>query len=247
MEALKVRYSNKRRLASHFFGKILKFKLVRDSSLEELKRFLRTHQTYWNSLQSLQLRYPFDFVKLQLGLSHLDVNTCRLFEQKHPSQNIPTYKTLLSFVTDCSRREELMTAKGTSRSSPSRESRVKTPSEGYARRRPPQTPSVSHTLASVSCRETPAGTPRGNLGKRATAITQKKSAPLSVPKTPPAKSPTHANAGTPLKCWNCGGPHVFSRCTAPRTHVFCFRCGQRDVNVSSCPKCTPGNASGSSE
>ena len=40
-------------------------------------------------------------------------------------------------------------------------------------------------------------------------------------------------------CWNCGEGHRYSECPHEWIHIFCFRCGRRDVTTKTCPKCDP--------
>ena len=40
-------------------------------------------------------------------------------------------------------------------------------------------------------------------------------------------------------CWICGEGHRYSECPHEWVHIFCFRCGRRDVTTKTCPKCGP--------
>lgn len=47
---------------------------------------------------------------------------------------------------------------------------------------------------------------------------------------------------TTIKCWNCStSGHSFNDCLKPRTGIFCFKCGTRDVISNNCRRCS-GNA-----
>lgn len=47
-----------------------------------------------------------------------------------------------------------------------------------------------------------------------------------------------------LLCWNCGqGGHSHRFCTRPRS-IFCYRCGEKDVYVSSCKNCSKNDPGG---
>lgn len=60
----------------------------------------------------------------------------------------------------------------------------------------------------------------------------------AVPSTSASpRTPTVSRA----TCWNCSkAGHVFNNCPSPR-HKFCYRCGQRNVTVNTCRRCS-GNA-----
>lgn len=66
----------------------------------------------------------------------------------------------------------------------------------------------------------------------------------SLPKTPeaqrvPGKEMSQSSNSNFLSCWNCGGPHVYTKCKESRTR-FCYRCGKKGEVMASCPVCNSG-------
>lgn len=206
-------------------NKIIDFKSLRNSSLPESKRFLTVHQTRWNCLISLDMVDPFDFVKLQLGLNHLDPSTRREFEQKYSSQVIPTFVNLIEFITNLSRKEELIAAEHP------RESRPKPATHPASKKS-----SEVHEVYVVSCKGTVSHTVKPSPSQPQIAAKE-----VSRDAEP---QPSHGGPN-PGSCWDCNGPNVFSQCEAPRTRPFCFRWGRKGVSVLSCPDCSPKNEHGS--
>lgn len=106
-EALVQRYQNSRRIASVYFSKLLQYKTLSHNSLSSLKDFLHNHETAVNSIKSLKLPDLADFLLFSIALNNLDSNTKRAFENKMPSEGIPTYRQLIEFVTQQIRIMEL--------------------------------------------------------------------------------------------------------------------------------------------
>lgn len=226
IEALKSRYQNKRRLANIYLGNITSFSPLLNGSHKELQRFLNTHENNLNALETVGIPDLWDYAKLHLSLQNLDPSTRRAFEDKVSTQNIPSYADLIKFATERSRVAELM---GT------------TSKTGQVKRRPGESihgPATSRDLDKFS-----------RIDAITTFDSSKKERPrkeisrIVVSSKPQGGTASSSKSGSPLKCWNCGGSHLYSRCQEPRT-TFCYRCGLEGELTTTCPNCNKGNASG---
>lgn len=224
VEALKSRYQNTRRLGSMYVNRILNFIPMSDASLTSLERFLSTHANSMNALDALGLPDVGDFMKLQIALNNLDVKTRTAFEEEQKPSSIPTYKSLIDFVTQRCRMAELLSG-GKAKAVTAEKSAKPAKRE---ENRKPHIASVSSARSSspVQSKGKPSSPSQGN--RPSTPVTPRKEV------TPP-KSQLH--------CWNCSGPHVYLNCDQPRKR-FCYRCGRPEVTVKDCPKCSGGNSRG---
>lgn len=226
--ALKERYMNVRRLGAIYLKKIMDFSPLATGSHSELQRFLTTHCNSFNALEKLGIPDLLDFMKLQLSLANLDPGSRRGFEEKFSGTSFPAYKDLIHFVTNRSRTAELMTmnpknssSKGNRTSSSENKKLTSKQSFVYTIEEDSKSPAEDHCS---SCPSSVDSCPQL----------------LSIQKE--KKKSAEQKPKTPLKCWNCSGPHRFRSCPQPRS-IFCYRCGEANVTSNDCPKCQ-GNAKG---
>jgi len=99
LEALKLRYENKRKLASLCLDRIYEFDVSRnpESSRTQLLNVLETN---WNSLEKLGVPDLKDFVKLHISLRKLDLPSRRDFERRNASKKFPTYDDLRQYLIE---------------------------------------------------------------------------------------------------------------------------------------------------
>lgn len=226
IEALKSRYQNSRRLGSLYANRILHFSPLTDATLPSLELFLTTHNNSVNALDTLDLPDVGDFLKLQIALNNLDAETRAAFEEEQTSTAIPTYKSLIEFVTKRCKVAELLAGGGSRGESLEKSSRSQ---------RRQGDPSRKAHISQVSCSRSGSPVPP-RKGPKNSSPTQRPSAPA----TPRKEVPTSKGN----RCWNCSGPHLFQDCGQPRKK-FCYRCGHSGVTVKDCPKCSKGNLEGS--
>ena len=105
-KALHDRYHNKRRLAQLYIDRILDF--PRNTSSKKLQSFLTTHTTAVNSFKSLEIQDKMDYLIFHLALRNLDNSTRIAFERKWSSQMMPTFQSLIEFVDEACKIQELM-------------------------------------------------------------------------------------------------------------------------------------------
>lgn len=224
-EALKSRYQNPRRLASIYVNKILNFSPLSDNSLSSLERFLAAHETSINALNALSLPDVGDFIKLQIALNNLDSGTRKAFEEGHSSSEIPSYKSLIEFVTERCRIAELISGD----------------KKGQACR--PQKSGFSGQFKVASVSSTPVSpTPsKGKVNQECTHTSDPK--PVSTGQNSSDSPVKGESAPNNPKCWNCGGPHTFRKCKVT-LKKFCYRCGRPEVTTMDCPKCCSLNRKG---
>lgn len=235
LEALVTRYQNRRRLASHFMNKIFDFKSLREPKHADFQRFLNIHENSWNAFNKLDQIDHFDFVKLHIALNHLDPSTRRSFEMKYSSYTIPTHKNLIDFVTELSRREELLVTDVQTRGKETTNnfSSSSTSKSNFRKSEQVSLYQVSHKDTKLPSSQLDKDVPQ----KLSSVATQKPSGPT------PSTSSTEATSSE-LGCWNCkSSGHLYPTCPLPRK-LFCYRCGYAGVKVSSCPNCCPGNLNG---
>lgn len=234
LDALKARYANKRRLASHFITNILDFNPIREQSLPELQRYLNVHQSNFDSLATLNLVDILDFVKLQIALSHLDPVTRRDFEDRHSKENFPTYDQLIEYVTERLRREELISSENRNNKNSSSN---KINSRDQFKGNSPISKNISKSSKTVELYNLNVSdkTPSSDTVTFQTAAS--KSSHSGGRSNQISQTAALTSIDTPLICWNCDGQHVFSSCTLPRKK-FCYKCGYKEVNVNTCPNCS---------
>lgn len=225
LTALRSRYENKRRLAALHLNRITGFSKSTKYSHHNLQAFLTTHENNFNALEKLGLPDMCDFIKLHLALDNLDPGTRRAFEDKVASKSTPSYRDLIEFVSERSRVAELMGESRASKPAPHQESPCGTVGPVRVREVDPE--------ERKSSRKSVAWHPEVGDG-----------APPLQHRQPPSPRLTRKSPATESACWNCGGPHFYSRCPKPRGR-FCYRCGTQGVTTNSCPKCRPGNYAGS--
>lgn len=236
LAALVARYQNRRRLASHFMNRILEFKPLHNPSYADLQNFLNVHENNWISLSKLENLDLLDFVKLHISLGHLDPGTRRAFEEEYTSSTIPSHRNLIDFVTEMSRREELLKP-----IIPIRSSRSKDPE--------PTSSSSSSTFQKKSDRipvyQVSHKESISNVNtKPVKSIPQNSDPSNSCPKSVISKD-SNVTSQPQLVCWNCGADsHIYGVCPKPRRR-FCYRCGYAGVTVRTCPSCTSENDNGS--
>lgn len=214
LTALVTRYQNKRRLGSMYLSKITQFKSNKDSSYPSLERFLNIHVNNFNALRSLEFTDLTDFLKLHLSLENLDSETRRAFENRYSGEEVPSYQSLIDFVTARSRVAELLGEDGKPASS-----------KGTG-------PSPSHLSSYRSGSSLHSLESDSKLKHH-----EKQYTPVNI--KVPGSETSHNPCCNHLSCWNCGGPHVYSNCKEARTR-FCYRCGKKGEISASCPVCNPG-------
>lgn len=216
LEALALRFQNKRRLANGYLQRITEFKQLTGGSQPELQRFLNVHVNSLNAFEALGIPDTWDFAKLLLSLNNLDPGSRRAFEDKHSSQTIPTYKDLIQFITERCRVAELMGK----------------PKKTDGARKLNIEPSPLYSVRELTS-ETSENRRKDVGEKKEEAL--RENYPVSGSSTPRRKNKS-------LDCWNCGGNHLYANCNEPRGR-FCYRCGRKGEVVSSCPSCS-GNTKG---
>lgn len=234
-DALVSRYQNKRRLARFYIKRVMDFTPLNSSSASNLQKFLSEHENNFSALSALGIEDMGDFIKLHLALSNLDPGTRKAFEERIKSTDIPSYRDLINFVTERSRVVEML----------AQESR----SDKYNEKR------KSHLVTSiqqVNLSESedqifPTSLSVSPLISTGSNATTNRANPNSfsaqMKSEPDGSGERFSPSSRKLTCWNCGGPHVYSRCSLPRK-LFCYRCGTPGVSIHACAKCTPGNGQG---
>jgi len=107
-DSLHERYNNKRRLAQLYVDRILEFSKSSNSSLSSLQLFLNTHTTSVNSFNALDIGDKLDYLLLHMSLRNLDTATRTSFEKQCSSNIIPTFNSLIQFVAEACKAQELM-------------------------------------------------------------------------------------------------------------------------------------------
>ena len=108
-KALHDRYHNQRRLAQLYVDRILDF--PKNTSSRKLQSFLTTHTAAINSFKSLKIQDKMiqDKWIFHQALRNLDNSTTIAFEKKMTSQTMPTFQSLIEFVDEACKTQELMT------------------------------------------------------------------------------------------------------------------------------------------
>jgi len=177
---------------------------MKDNSLPNLKRFLRAHAHVVRSLEALGIEDIGNLVLLHVSLTNLDTYTYKQYEAQTSSNTIPTFESLIDFITEKVRVSEMSNEITKEVRDDSR-----------------------HVIS-----------PQNKSKKKATCATISKGVTEKA-KDSPSKPNEHIS--TPIKCWNCEGPHVYSKCPKPRKK-FCYRCGAKGEVTTSCSQCKDLNS-----
>lgn len=111
LKALKDRYSSPRILASTITSELLSFLPAKRATPDSLRQFLRVYQDHVSILKSMaNVPDLSDFLLLTIACKSLDAYTRKLFESRMAEKTtFPTYKDLISFVTQQVTTLELIT------------------------------------------------------------------------------------------------------------------------------------------
>lgn len=223
--ALKARYQNVRRLASSYLNKITNFPKRKDNSLPNLKLFLKAHSHIIRSLEALGIENIGDLIILHVALSNLDNRTYKDFESQNPSDSIPTFDSLIKFVVEKVRVAEMIS---------NNNKQIKDNGGDVSA-------SQNKNKKRVTCAAISKEVVNENESSLLTQTEVKSNFEKSnklINKVVPSRDSTTTPT---LKCWNCDGSHVYSKCSKPRKK-FCYRCGAKDEVISSCPHCNSLNS-----
>ncbi|XP_017300662.1 uncharacterized protein LOC108252719 [Diaphorina citri] len=91
-------FSNPRLVATHYLNKILSIKPASSESVASLRYFLDTFNMDVEALQDINLPNLAEFIFLHIALKNIPIDTRRLFEQDNLSAEIPTLKSLMTFM-----------------------------------------------------------------------------------------------------------------------------------------------------
>jgi len=222
LEALKLRYDNKRRLANLYLDKIMALKQIKNSSTD-FHKVLTGLETCWNAIDKLGIPDLKDFLKLYLSVNKLDPVSRRDFEKLYKTNTFPKYQDLVNFLTENARVDEFLSPQKRA-DQPNKCPEPKEKATGTYR--PSNNFSIESNLNLDSVKDK--SSPKKGPGTKSSSI---------------SASPESANVRPKLVCWNCGGPHVYSKCREPRQR-FCYRCGAKGVTTTNCTSCKPENGQG---
>ena len=107
-KALKDRYESSRTLATIYVNELFNFEPLKKATHTALCKYLEIHHNQVTALKSLSdVTDLGDFLLMQLCARNLDPLTRRLFEQQN-STKIPTYDSLIQFVTKQCQTQSLL-------------------------------------------------------------------------------------------------------------------------------------------
>lgn len=92
------RYEDKRNLATHYLDILFNFKTNKFESSQHLTLFVDKVGAAIAALKALNISDLADFILFYIGNLKIDDSTRRLFENSLDSQEIPTFKKLLTFI-----------------------------------------------------------------------------------------------------------------------------------------------------
>lgn len=246
-EALKLRFENKRRLATLYLNKITNFKFSGHNF--DCGQFLSVLETNWNALEKLRIPDLKDFLKLELSLSKLDPATRRVFENQNVSETFPTYESLIKFLTSNVKVDDPPSHSDKSRKNQTDSINKNSKSRSYYVPENTSSPQSHKVFALESPSKAQSdSTEKENKAEKTNNNKQSKNFKRNQGTSPKENSPQaghsqNVEGSHGLRCWNCGGPHVYSVCKEPRKR-FCYKCGTQGALISNCPKCNPVNLSG---
>lgn len=250
-DMLKKRYQNTRRLAAMYVNKILDFKPLTNGSYQNLNSFLSAHECNMSAMLALGIDDLGDFLKFQISLRNLDPNTRRAFEESCTSGEIPTYLSLMQFVTERSRKLALMTSTAKVEIAPnSSGGKPFKPSKFY------NGFNKDNRVFYVRDDENSKISPRINKSKG--VVDASKSVYSDKPSLYSSSKHTAEAESTNYRCRKCSGPHLTRYCKSPvvnsehetrsrKSFLYCYKCKKPDFTVVTCPACNPkssGNGQG---
>lgn len=102
-DTLVSRYEDKRTLAATYLQQIIDFKPLTSATASNFDVFNDKFVNAVRALQNLKLKDLLDLLFLQIGLSKLDPDTVRSFENNNDQSEIPSFDMLVSFLNDQSK------------------------------------------------------------------------------------------------------------------------------------------------